>query len=102
LGYIGTRSLAFGAAALLLIGLLSWNLLLQGLVENLQGEVRNAQGQVNDLQAQVRDDQDQQTQTIALGGTWADQGADAEVALNSVILATDIRPPLSWPVHQFP
>jgi anti-sigma-K factor RskA len=95
LGYIGTRSLAFGAAALLLIGLLSWNLLLQGQVENLQGEVRNAQGQVNDLQAQVRGKQDQQTQTIALGGTWADQGADAEVASineDRIILVADSLP----------
>jgi anti-sigma-K factor RskA len=79
-GYIGARGLALGAAALLVIGLLSWNVLLQNQVEDLQGEVRNAQGQVNDLQAQVRDAQDQQTQTIALSGTWADQGADAEVA----------------------
>jgi len=94
-GYIGVRDIAFGAAALLLIGLLSWNLLLQGQVENLQGEVQNAQGQVTDLQAQVQDAQDQQTQTITLSGTWADQGADAEVASineDRIILVADNLP----------
>jgi anti-sigma-K factor RskA len=94
-GYIGTWGLAFGAAALLLIGLLSWNLLLQGQVEDLQGEVSNAQGQVSDLQAQVQDAQNQQTQTIALSGTWADQGAEAEVASindDKIILVADNLP----------
>ena len=94
-GYIGARGLAFGAAALLLIGLLSWNLLLQGQVEDLQGEVRSSQGQVNDLQAQVEDAQAQQTQTIQLSGTWANQGADAEVAsidADRIILVADNLP----------
>jgi anti-sigma-K factor RskA len=94
-GYIGARGPAFGAAALLLIGLLAWNLLLQGQVEDLQGEVQNAQGRVNDLQAQVRDSQ--QPQTIALKGTWAAQGAEAEVASineEKVVLVADNLPPV--------
>jgi anti-sigma-K factor RskA len=78
--YVGVRGLALGAAALLVIGLLSWNVLLQNQVKDLQGEVQSAQGQVNDLQAKVRDAKTQQTQTIQLSGTWANQGADAEVA----------------------
>jgi anti-sigma-K factor RskA len=71
--FLSVRSLALGAAALLVIGLLSWNVL-------LQDQVQDAQGQVQDLQAQVEDAQDQrQTPTIELEGSWADQGANAEV-----------------------
>jgi anti-sigma-K factor RskA len=94
-GYIGARGLAFGAAALLIIGLLSWNLLLQGQVDDLQGQVQNSQNQVDDLQAQVRDAQAQQTQIIQLSGTWANQGADAEVASISddrIVLVADNLP----------
>ena len=60
--YLGARSLALGAAAMLVIGLLSWNVLLQDQVRDLRGEV-----------------QDQQSQTIELQGAWAEQGAHAEV-----------------------
>jgi anti-sigma-K factor RskA len=75
--YLSVRSLALGAAALLMIGLLSWNVLLQGQVEDLQGQVQDAQGQVEDARNQR---QLQQSPTIKLEGSWADQGADAEVA----------------------
>jgi anti-sigma-K factor RskA len=68
-GSLGARGLALGAAALLVVGLLSWNLLLQGQVGDLQGEVQNSQDQVKDLKGQVE-----------LAGSWASQGADAEVA----------------------
>jgi anti-sigma-K factor RskA len=82
--YLSVRSLALGAAALLVIGLLSWNVLLQGQVEDLQGQVQDAQGQVQDLQGQVKDARNQrqlqQSPTIKLEGSWADQGANAEVA----------------------
>ena len=94
-GYIGARGLAFGAAALLLVGLLSWNLLLQGQVDDLQGQVQSSQSQVDDLQAQVRDARAQQTQTVQLSGTWADQGANAEVASISddrIVLVADDLP----------
>jgi len=94
-GFIGARGLAFGAVALLLIGLLSWNLLLQGQVDDLQGQVQSSQGQVEDLQAQVRDAEAQQTQTVQLSGTWANQGADAEVASisdNTIVLVADNLP----------
>src|SRR5215203_3498323 len=80
-GYLGARGLALGAAALLLIGLLSWNLLLQGQVDDLQGQVRNAQAQ--------------QTQTVQLSGTWTTKGADAEVASiseNRIVLVADDLP----------
>jgi anti-sigma-K factor RskA len=91
--YLSFRSLALGAAALLVIGLLSWNVVLQGQVDDLQGRVQHAQGQVQDLQAQVEDRRDkqqiQQSRTIELEGSWADQGAHAEVAFihkNQIIL----------------
>ena len=93
--YVGGKGLALGAAALLVIGLLSWNVLLQNQVEDLQAEVQSAQGQVDDLQAQVRDAQANQTQTTQLSGTWTDQGADAEVASineDSIVLVADNLP----------
>jgi anti-sigma-K factor RskA len=93
--YVGGRGLALGAAALLVVGLLSWNVLLQNQVQDLQGEVQNAQGQVDDLQAQVQDAEAQQTQTIQLSGTWTNQGANAEVASISedrIILVADNLP----------
>jgi anti-sigma-K factor RskA len=83
--YLGVRSLALGAAILLVIGLLSWNVLLQGQVQDLQGQVEEAQDQ-----RQV-----QQSQTIELEGAWADQGANAEVASiheNKIILVAKNMP----------
>jgi anti-sigma-K factor RskA len=97
--YLSVRGLALGAAALLVIGLLSWNVLLQGQVEDLHGQVQDAQVQVQDLQAQVEDarrqQQLQQSPTIELEGSWADQGANAEVASihkNQVILVARDMP----------
>jgi anti-sigma-K factor RskA len=95
--FLSVRILALGAAALLVIGLLSWNVLLQGQVEDLQGRVQDAQGQVQDLQAQVEQDkrQLQQSRTIALEGSWADQGANAELASihkNQIILVARDMP----------
>jgi anti-sigma-K factor RskA len=83
--YLSVRSLAGGAAALLVIGLLSWNVLLQGQVEDLQGQVQDARDQR----------QLQQSPTIKLKGSWADQGANAEVASiheNQVILVARDMP----------
>ena len=97
--YLSVRSLALGAAALLVVGLLAWNVLLQGQIQDLQGEVADARGQVQNLQGQVADARDQQqlqqTQTIALEGSWADQGANAEVASihkNQIILVAKNMP----------
>src|ERR671920_214346 len=86
--YLSIRSLALGAAALLVIGLLSWNLALQGQVEDAQSQVQNLQGQVADAQAQ-------QTRTVELKGAWAEQGATAEVASmqeNEIILVARNMP----------
>ena len=95
--YLSVRSLALGAAALLVIGLLSWNVLLQSQVEVLQGRVQDAQGRVQDLQAQVENarDQRQQSPSVELEGSWADQGANAKVVSiqeNQVILVARNMP----------
>ena len=95
--YLSVRSLALGAAALLVIGLLSWNVLLQSQVEVLQGRVQDAQDRVQDLQAQVENarDQRQQSPTVELEGSWADQGANAKVVSiqeNQVILVARNMP----------
>jgi anti-sigma-K factor RskA len=93
--YLSVRNLAFGAAALLVIGLLSWNVLLQDQVQNLQGQVENAQGQVQDLQGELEDAQAQQSQTIKLKGSWAEQGTIAEVTpmqKNQILLVATNMP----------
>jgi len=63
------RNAALGAAALLVVGLLSWNVLLQGDLRDLRGQVEEART-ANEAQ---------QTEEIELGGTWAQQGAQAKV-----------------------
>jgi len=79
--YLSFRSLALGAAALLVVGLLAWNVLLQSQVQDLQGQIEEAQAQ--------------QSQTIKLQGAWAKQGANAEVASidkNQIILVAENMP----------
>ena len=65
----GLRNVALGAAAVLVVGLFSWNVLLQQDVQDLRGQVEEARS-ANEAQ---------QTREIALDGTWAEQGARAEV-----------------------
>jgi anti-sigma-K factor RskA len=91
-GYVGVRGLALGAAALLVIGMLSWNLLLRDKVQDTQDQVANLQGKVQHAQGQR---QVQQSRTIELGGSWTDQGADAEVTSikkNRIILVANNLP----------
>jgi anti-sigma-K factor RskA len=65
----GLRNVALGAAAVLVVGLLSWNVLLQANVQDLRGQVEEARS-ANEAQ---------ETREIAMGGAWAEQGARAEV-----------------------
>lgn len=78
----GVRNLALAAAALLVIGLFSWNMLLQGEVQDLQGRVANMQ------EAQ------QESRMVALEGTGAAQQAHAEVMIleddRAVLMAEDM------------
>lgn len=77
------RNAALGAAAVLLVGLLSWNVLLQQDVRSLRGEVEEARSA----------GRAQETRQIELGGTWAEQGARAEVAAldgRSILVVEDM------------
>lgn len=95
----GLRNIALGAAAVLLVGLLSWNVLLQGDVRDLRGEVQEARSA----------GQAQEVREIELGGAWAEQGSRAEVtALNddrAVLLVEDMpsmpegRTGQVWVIH---
>ncbi len=97
--YLDARGIALGAAAMLVIGLLSWNVLLQNQVQDLSGQVEEAQ-----TEPQV-----QESRTIELEGAWAQQGASAEVAAideNRVILVAENMPPVPedrtcqiWVIH---
>ncbi len=85
---LGPRDLALAAAAMLVIGLFSWSML-------LQGEVRDLQGRVQNLQSQPQN-QPQAPQMIALGGPGAEQGVRAELVTlegdRAVLVAEDMPP----------
>lgn len=91
--FASARNLVFGAAAALLIGLLGWNVLLQGEVQNLQGEVDEAQTRIE--QAEGGERSTSGASTIDLRGSWAEQGTRAEVATiddDRVILVAEDLP----------
>jgi anti-sigma-K factor RskA len=85
---VGIRDLALAAAAVLVVGLFSWGVL-------LQGEVRDLQGRVQSLQSQPKD-QPQGPQMIALGGEGTEQGARAELVTlegDRAVLVAENMPP---------
>jgi anti-sigma-K factor RskA len=82
---VGVRDLVLAVAALLVIGLFSWSML-------LQGEVRDLQGHVQSLQSQP-----QGPQMIALGGEGTKQGARAELVTlegDRAVLVAENMPPI--------
>jgi anti-sigma-K factor RskA len=85
---VGLRDLALAGATVLVVGLFSWGMLLQGEMRDLQGRVQVLQGQVQD--------QSQGPQMIALGGAGTEQGARAEVVTlegdRAVLVAEDMPP----------
>jgi anti-sigma-K factor RskA len=85
---VGLRELALAAAAVLVVGLFAWGMLLQGEVRELQGRVQSLQSQ-----PQVRS---QDPQMIALGGTGAEQEARAELITlkgDRAVLVAENMPP---------
>ena len=95
----GLRNVALGAAALLVVGLISWNVLLQGNLQDLRGQVEEARTA----------EQTQEAREIELGGTWAEQGARAEVTAlkddRAILVVEDIpsmpegRTGQVWVIH---
>lgn len=85
--FAGLRTVALGAAALLVVGLFSWNVLLQEDVRDLRGEVEEAR-----TASEAREPRE-----IELDGTWAEQGARAEVTAlrdDRAIIVVEDMPPL--------
>ena len=85
---VGIRDLALAAAVVLVVGLFSWGVL-------LQGEVRDLQGRVQSLQSQPKD-QPQGPQMIALGGAGTEQGVRAELVTlkgDRAVLVAENMPP---------
>ncbi len=83
--FVGFRTLALGAAALLVVGLFSWNMVLQGEMQDLQGRVQSLQ------------DQPQEPQMVALEGTGTEQGARAELVTlegDRAVLVVEDMPPV--------
>jgi anti-sigma-K factor RskA len=83
--FLGVRGLALGAAAtMLVIGLLSWNMI-------LQREIQDLQGRVQDLQSQP-----QEPKMVALKGPGVEHGARAEVMIlhnqRAVLVVEDMPP----------
>ncbi len=82
---LGPRNIALGAAALLVIGLFSWSMLLQGEVQDLQGRVQSLQSQP------------QEPQMVKLGGAGTEQGARAELVTlegDRAVLVVEDMPPV--------
>lgn len=82
---VGLRDLALGVATMLVVGLFSWSMLLQGEVQDLQGRVQRLQNQP------------QGPQMIALGGAGTEQGARAELVTlegDRAVLVGENMPPV--------
>ena len=82
---LNVRSLALGAAALLVIGLFSWSMLLRGEVQDLQGRVQTLQSQP------------QGPQMVTLRGAGTEQGARAELVTlegDRAVLVVEDMPPV--------
>jgi len=80
---LSVRNLALGAAALLVIGLFSWNMVLQGEVQDLQGQIENRQDSPV-------------SRMVALEGSGTAQRVQAEVMIleedRAVLMVEDMPP----------
>ena len=83
--FLSVRNLALGAAAMLVLGLFSWSMLLRGEVQDLQGRVQSLQNQP------------QGPQVVKLGGAGTEQGAQAKVVTlegDRAVLVVEDMPPV--------
>jgi anti-sigma-K factor RskA len=83
--HLSARNLALGAATMLVIGLFSWNMVLQGEMQDLQGRVQSLQSQP------------QEPQMVELGGAGTEQGARAELVTlegDRAVLVVENMPPV--------
>ena len=83
--FLSVRNLARGAASLLVIGLFSWNMVLQGEMQDLQGRIQSLQVQP------------QEPQMVELGGAGTEQGARAELVTlegDRGVLVVENMPPV--------
>jgi anti-sigma-K factor RskA len=83
--HLSARNLALGAATMLVIGLFSWNMVLQGEMQDLQGRIQSLQ------------DQPQEPQMVELGGAGTEQGARAELVTlegDRAVLVVENMPPV--------
>jgi anti-sigma-K factor RskA len=88
-GYFRRRNLAFGAAAMLVLGLLSWNMLLQSEVQDLQSRVAENQNAVQQPA--------QQPTMVRLQGSGGMQDVRAELVRlegGRTVLVADGLPPV--------
>jgi anti-sigma-K factor RskA len=77
--FLDVRNIALGAAALLMIGLFSWNVLLQGQIQDLQDQAQSPQA----------------PQVVVLDGSGAARQAKVEVMVHddqAVLMADDMPP----------
>jgi len=79
-GFLDLRNVALGAAAVLLVGLLSWNVLLQGQIRDLRDQAQSPQA----------------LQVVVLKGSGAAQQAKVEVMVHDdqAVLMADEMPPV--------
>ena len=81
--FLGVRTLALGAAALLVIGLFSWNMILQAQIQDLQSQARSPKAP-------------QDGRLVALESSGAARQAKAEVMIldnhRAVLMAEDMPP----------
>jgi anti-sigma-K factor RskA len=83
--FLSIRNLALGAATMLVVGLFSWNMVLQGEMQDLQGRIQSLQ------------DQPQEPQMVELGGAGTEQGARAELVTlegDRAVLVVENMPPV--------
>lgn len=96
-GYLRVGPVALGAAGLLVVGLFSWNVLLQGQLETLRGDNSSLQAQVEDL-GTSDNDSGATNRVLAMDAQGNMSGVQAEVLSyedGRAVLVADNMPDIS-------